>query len=445
MKKIDRRSFLKGMAACAAMAGLSACGSAASSSTAASTASSAASAAASSAASAAPADFSGRTVTVGLWGGNDQETAAVDTLKSNFEKAHNCTVELKVYTDYNTQLQADLIGQTAPDTFYVDGSMFAFYSGLGVMDTLEPADYELDAFYDNLVSAFTTADGSVLCIPKDCSTLATYYNETMLSDCGFTGDDIPDTYDAYKDFLTQLQAKLDEKYGKGTVAAMTYNQDLARNLFILQDGSSGLCDADGNSTLNQEPVVKNLQFILDLVDAGVWKTPSDLGTGWNGEAFGTGKCAIMEEGNWVYGTLKKDYSDIQFGCKGMPKYNGTQYSMIYTVGYGIYSASQNKDMAAEWIKYVTSVDGETIWCTGAGCLPPRSDAAEAMDVESDPVWKVHSEMTPVALPWQLGKNLALINTAYQNYLPQAVSGDMTAAECLEAADKQANDQIANAG
>ena len=40
----------------------------------------------------------------------------------------------------------------------------------------------------------------------------------------------------------------------------------------------------------------------------------------------------MEEGNWVYGTLRTDYSDINFGVKEMPSYNGTQYSMSYTVG-----------------------------------------------------------------------------------------------------------------
>ena len=95
--------------------------------------------------------------------------------------------------------------------------------------------------------------------------------------------------------------------------------------------------------------------------------------------------------------------------------------------------------------YVTSVDGETIWCTGADCLPPRGDDAEAMDVESDPVWAVHSAMIDCALPWQLGNNASIINTAYQNYFPLAVNGEMTAAEFLQAAQDQANQEIANAG
>lgn len=389
--------------------------------------------------------FDGRTVTVGIWGGNDQETAAINQLKENFEQMYNCKVELKVYTDYNTQIQADFIGKTAPDVFYIDGSMFPFYSTLGVMDVLDPAEYELDKFYPNLVDAFTDAEGNVLCVAKDVSTLATYYNIDLLESVGYTPDDIPATYEEYKAFLVELQAKLDEQYGKNQIAAMTYNQDLARNLYILQDGNDGLIDAEGKATLTSDGVVNNMQFILDMVDAGVWKTPSDLGLGWNGEAFGTGKTVIMEEGNWVYGTLKKDYSDINFGVKEMPSYNGTQYSMSYTVGYGIYSLSENKDMASAWIKYVTSVDGLNIWCTGAGCLPPRADAAEAMDVESDPVWAVHSAMTACSLPWQLGNNLSIINTAYQNYLPLAVSGEMTAAEFLTAAENQANQEIANAG
>lgn len=437
MKKINRRSFLVGCGVTAAAAALTACGG--SSSTAASTAGSSAGSAASGSG-----DFSGRTLTVGIWGGNDQETAGINQLKDNFEAAHNCTVELKVYTDFNTQFQADLIGQTAPDTFYVDGSMFPFYGSLGVMDVLDPAEYEMDAFYPNLIEAFTNDEGT-LCMPKDVSTLATYYNIDLLAACGYTGDDIPDSYDEYMAFLTDLQAKLDEVYGKNQMAAMTYNQDLSRNLCILQDGGNSLIDDEGYATLTGEGVVKNMQFILDFVNAGVWKTPSDLGLGWNGEAFGTGKVAIMEEGNWVYGTLKNDYSDINFGVKAMPSYNGTQYSMSFTVGYGIYSLSQNKDMASAWIKYVTSVEGETIWCSTAGCLPPRADAAEAMDVESDPVWKVHSEMTDCSLPWQLGNNASLINTAYQNYFPLAVSGEMTTQEFLQAAQDQANQEITNAG
>ena len=86
----------------------------------------------------------------------------------------------------------------------------------------------------------------------------------------------------------------------------------------------------------------------------------------------------------------------------------------------------------------------TTWCSGAACLPSRPDVAEAMDVESDPVWKVHSEMTSIAIPWQLEDTCSIINSAYQNFLPLAVSGELSAQEAMQQADEQANSEIANA-
>lgn len=389
-------------------------------------------------------DFSGKTLSIGVWGGNDQESAALDKMVAEFEKNTNAKIDIKVYTDYNTQIQADFIAGTAPDAFYIDGSMFPFYSQLGVMEPLDSKEMGTDAYYENLLSAFTAEDGTIYCIPKDVSTLATYYNEDILKEVGVSPDDIPTALEDYKDFVTDLQKKLDDKYGKGKVAAMTYNPELSREIYVLEAGGTSILDDKGNAQLSNDAVVENLQFLIDLVQTGAVKTPADLGLGWNGEAFGTGKAAIMEEGNWVYGSLKTDYSDVKFGVKEMPTYKGTQYSMSFTVGWGISAASKEKELAKEWIKYATGVDGMNIWCSGAGCLPSREDVAKAMDVESDSVWKVHSDMIKVALPWQKGTTIDIVNNAYKNFVPAAFKGDDTAKKAMEQTDKQANSEIANA-
>lgn len=393
---------------------------------------------------AAEGSYSGKTLSIGIWGGNDQESAAINQVKADFEAKTGAKVEVKVYTDYNTQIQADFIAGTAPDAFYIDAIMFPFYSGLGVMEPLDPAEMGTDAYYENLLSAFTAEDGTVYCIPKDVSTLATYYNIGLLESVGVTPDDIPAALEDYKDFLVDLQGKLDEKYGKSQVAAMTYNQDLARNIYILEAGGNSISDENGNAQLSSDGVAENMQFMVDLAQTGAWKTPTDLGLGWNGEAFGVGKAAIMEEGNWVYTTLKNDYSDIEFGVKEMPAYKGTQYSMSFTVGWGVSAVSKEKELAKEWIKYAAGTEGMKTWCTGAGCLPSRDDVAKAMDVESDPVWKVHSDMINVALPWQKGTTIDIINSAYKNFIPAAFKGEQTPKEALEQVDKQANSEIANA-
>lgn len=388
-------------------------------------------------------DMSGKTLSIGVWGGNDQESAALDKMIEAFEEKTGVKVDTKVYTDYNTQIQADFIAGTAPDAFYIDASLFPFYGSLEVMEPMDPEEMGISNYYENLVEAFTTEDGTTYCIPKDVSTLATYYNIDMLESVGVKPEDIPSDLEDYQSFLTDLQKKLDEEYGEGQVTAMTYNQDLSRNIYILEADGDSIIDEDGNATLESDGVVDNLQFMIDLVEAGCWKTPKDMGLGWNGEAFGAGKAAIMEEGNWVYTTLKSDY-DVNFGVKEMPAYKGTQYSMAYTVGWGISAASEQKELAKEWVKYATGTEGMETWCTGAGCLPSRADVAEKMDVESDPVWKVHSDMTEVALPWQKGKTIDIINSAYQNFCPAAFKGEETAKEAMEKLDKQANSEIANA-
>lgn len=388
-------------------------------------------------------DFSGQKITIGAWGGNDQESAALNKMIEEFEKATGADVELKVYTDYNTQIQADFVADTAPDAFYIDGSMFPFYSRLGVMEPLDKTEMEADQYYQNLLDAFTAEDGTLYCIPKDVSTLATYYNTDLLESVGVKPEDIPDALEDYKPFLKDLQAKLDAEYGDGQIAAMTYNMDMSRNIYLLEADGDSIIDADGKAQLSQPGIVKNLEFMVDMAADGCWMTPQDLGLGWNGEAFGAGKAAIMEEGNWVYMTLKNDY-DVNFGVKPMPAYKGTQYSMAYTVGWGISARSGQKDLAKEWIKYATGLDGMEIWCSGAGCLPSRADVAEKMDVESDPVWKVHSDMTSIAIPWQKGTTIDIINSNYQNFGPSAFKGETTAEEAMKKVDDQANSEIANA-
>ena len=279
----------------------------------------------------------GKTLTLGIWGGNDAEAAALDKVVSDFEEKTGATVELKTYTDINTQLQADFIGKTAPDVFYVDGSMFPFYASLGVLEELDSKEMETDKYYENLLDAFTTEDGKIYAIPKDVSTLAMYVNTDLLAEVGMTVKDIPGSLEEMVDFLPELQKKLDEKFGKGQVTAMTYNQDLARNLHLFERNGGSVVDENENSTLSNPKTLKNIEFMMELVNTGAYKTPAEIGLGWNGEVFGTGKAVIMEEGNWVYGNLVQNYPEIKFEVIDMPSYLGEKSSMSFTVGYAIYN------------------------------------------------------------------------------------------------------------
>lgn len=385
-------------------------------------------------------DFKGDTLTVGVWGGNESEERSLDEMIAVFEEETGARIEKKVYTDYNTQIQADLAGKTAPDVFYVDAYMYPWFSQNGVLADLDGDSYDSDKFYESLTDAFTT-DSKLQAIPKDMSTLALYLNTEIFEKAGVSIDEIPTSYEEYVTWLPEFQEKIDAAYGEGKVFAMSYNQDMARNYHLAtRDGGMPLAE-DGTANLEDEKVVENLAILKELVDTKAVVTPKEIGTGWNGEAFGSGKIAIMDEGNWVYQTLKDEFSDVTFTVREMPTYKGTEGSMMFSVGWGKYIGTEQSELADKWIQYATGVEGMQLWVEGTGTLPSRQDVADAAKITENADLKAHLEAWEYATIWQNGTTLDTINKAYQNFLPNALDGSETFESAMKQADEQANADI----
>ena len=379
---------------------------------------------------------------VGIWGGNDAETAGMAQLKSDFESQNpGVTLTYRLYTDYNTQIQADMIAGTAPDVFYVDASFFPFLNSVEVLEPLDRQAVNADAFFPNLLSAFIGPSGDLFAIPKDFSTLALYVNLDLLNEIGMTTAEIPASWEDFVKFLPGVQAKLDQLYGAGSVAAMTYNLELSRNLHLLSRGGAKVIADDDTSNIASPEVVANFQIYMDLTATGGIKRPQDLGLGWNGEAFGSKKVLIMDEGNWVYSYLKSEFGDVNFEVMAMPSYKGEVSSMSFTVGYGIYSQSTKKDLGLKWIQFATGPDGMASWAKAAGVLPSRQDVADKINVNADPNLQVHMDQVQHAMPWELGRFASIIDDQYKNYVLDIIAGNITVQDGLQQAQDQANFQI----
>ena len=378
-------------------------------------------------------NLKGKKVVVARWGGNDAETTAFAKMLEEFTAETGIIAEEKVYTDYDTQLKADLIAGSAPDVFYVDANMAPFYIDQGVLSEIDRAAVEADKFYDSLTIPFEK-DGKLYAVSKDFSTLALYYNKKWVSE-----NEIPATQEELygEDFFNKIKKKLPEG-----VAVLTYNQDLARLLDLLEiDGTEIV--KDGNmSNLGSPAVINNLKTVFDAAAAKRILTPGDLGMGWNGEAFGNERTALMIEGNWVYGTLKQEFSDVDFGIVEVPTYKGKKTTMVFTVGYAIGKDTKEPKAALEFVKFATGPKGMKTWCSGAGVLPSRADVAASMGVDKDPFLAPHIAGANYAKSWQKGDSLSIINREFQNYFNSAVKGEMTLEEVMKKAEEEANKQIA---
>lgn len=387
-------------------------------------------------------NFEGEKLTIGVWGGNESEETSLDDMIASFEESTGAKVEKKVYTDYNTQIQADMVGKTAPDVFYVDASMYPFFQKNGVLAELDSKTFEADKFYDSLMEAFST-DGTIYAMPKDMSTLSLYLNTEIFEKTGYSVDEIPASYEEYVKWLPDFQKKIDEVYGEGKVYAMSYNPELTRNYHLAARQGAQPINDDGTANLSDKAVVDNLSILKDLVDTGAVVTPADIGTGWNGEAFGTGKIAIMDEGNWVYETLKTEFSDIPFTVREMPTYKDEKGSMMFSVGWGKYIGTKQSDLADKWIQHATGKEGMQAWVEGTGTLPSREDVAEAAKVTENADLNIHLEAWEYATIWQKGTSLDTINKAYMNFLPTALDGSQSLEDAMKQVDEQANSDINN--
>ena len=163
--------------------------------------------------------------------------------------------------------------------------------------------------------------------------------------------------------------------------------------------------------------------------------------GWNGDAFGNEKTALMVEGNWVLGFLQQNFPDVDFGVMEVPTMAGKKGTMVFTVGYAINIKTKNDAAATAFVKFATGTVGMPIWTNGAGVLPSRSDVADATNVQDNEFLVAHIAGAAYATPWQKGTTMDTINNEYRNYVIAAVRGEITLAEALKKAQDEANATI----
>ena len=385
--------------------------------------------------------YVGETVVVGIWAGSDAEIAVRPDQEAAFTEATGIYIEWRVYTEYDDQLGTDLIAGTAPDVFYVDAFQFPRLHAEGVLVSMDDfiantPDFNVDDLYAGPLSAFTTADGSIYGIPKDFSTLGLFYNIDMLEAAGFSPNDIPDDMADLPAFLAELAPELPD----GAIPAVTA-ADLARHVFALEANSTAIVDDDGFAVLDDEGQLEFIEMLVDAFQDDLIARPDDLGTDWSGDTFGLEHVALMIEGNWAIGHVEGNFPDVNFGTRELPTMNGQNGTMVFTVSYSINSASDNQGAAWEFVNFVTGTEGMRIMAEGATLLPSRGSTSELMDLYNHDILAPFVAGAAYATPWQAGVTGPIVSREYNNWLPMALSGEMTLQEAMEQAVEDANADI----
>lgn len=298
------------------------------------------------------------------------ETDALNAAAKAWSADSGSTVEVTPAQDLTQQLAQGFAAGNAPDLFYVGADQLANYAKAGNLLAYGDELSNKADFYPALTSSFTY-DGKLYCAPKDMSTLGLIINTDLWAKAGLTDADIPTNWD-------QLAA-VSKKLTTGDTVGLTIAPERDRlNAFMVQNGSFLVADDGTTLTANDQKNVDALAFVKKLIDEGSVKFPSQLDSGWAGEAFGKGKAVMTIEGNWIVGFLKNDYPAIKYKAVELPAGPaGDKGTLVFTNCWGISATTKAPEQAKAFVEFLTSTDQQLEFANAFGVIPSVESAKAA--------------------------------------------------------------------
>lgn len=293
------------------------------------------------------------------------ETELVKAQVKLFEAANP---DIKVVTepitgDFFEVLKTRMASNNEPDVFYMD--IFQTEAFIDAERLLPLDEYvnkeELSDFHPNLLNAFTSE--SIYGIPKDFNTLALYYNKSMFEKAGL---EAPTTWD-------ELYAAAKTLTKDGVVGLSLQNEIARFQPFANSNGGSFV--VDGKPVVNSTEILGGLEKWFQLLSEGVAETPTELGVGWDGDAFAQEKVAMTIEGSWMIQSLAEQAPDLEYGMVEVPVIKDPA-NMMFTVAYSASKNTKHPEEAVKLIEFLTGKEAQQMTVDAGRAMPSRISMSE---------------------------------------------------------------------
>jgi multiple sugar transport system substrate-binding protein len=306
-------------------------------------------------------------LTVMIGSSGPAETASVTKEVAAWSKSSGIKAKVIAANNLDQQLAQGFAAKKPADVFYLATSALAGYASNG--DLLSYGDQLADKsdFYPTLRSSFTY-DGQLYCAPKDVSTLQLVINDDMWKAAGLTSADYPTTW-------TQLETVAKKLTTDGHVGLTMSPQYERLGAFMVEAGGNLMNATSTKATADSAANVEALNYAKTLLNDGVMKFSSDLGTGWGGEAFGKGLAAMTVEGNWITGAMSSDYPNIRYSVIPLPAGPAGKGTLQFSNCWGIAKDSPDQQGAIDLVKQLTSTKDQLAFSRAFGVIPSIQSAA----------------------------------------------------------------------
>ena len=381
----------------------------------------------------------------------------IDSMTAEFN-AENPDIQVEAvytgnYDDTVTAIQTAIQGGNAPDLFVsLATQRFTMASTKMAMplDDLIAADPEGQAFVDDFIDGFmldSYVDGQTYSIPFQRSTMVMFYNKDAFKEVGLDPEAPPANWTEMVEYAQKLTN--DKRYGVG-IALNSGSAQWAFTGFSLENCTNGvgLMNPNGKEVYFNTPEnIEALQLWLDLQNKYNCMAPgivqwTDLPT-----QFLAGEVAMIYHTTGNLTNIKNN-ATFDYGVCFMPA--GRQYGAP-TGGGNFYitnGISEERQQAAwKYIKFMCETERAAQWSIDTGYVATRNSCYETELLKdyyaSFPQALVAYEQLQYAQPELTTYSAAEMWRILNDNIQAAVTGEMTAAEAMEAAQEQGDELLAD--
>ncbi|MEO8286137.1 MAG: sugar ABC transporter substrate-binding protein [Chloroflexota bacterium] len=304
----------------------------------------------------------GARLSVSSWGDASEQQVVRDAL-ARFNQIYpdiKITYE-PVPSDYGTKLLTQVSSGTQPDVFYLDVDLpYQLIPNNALLD-LAPALAEVgrskDDYFPALTEVFLGKDanaGKVYGLPKDFNSLAIFYNTDMVKTPpkpGWTQDD----------FTAWVK---ENSHAEGQARVFGFASDPVFfpywGNFAIANGATVL-DDNNKCAINSPEGVSTLDWLSGLYRDKYLALPSDVGAGWEGEAFAKKRAVSIVVGGWVNPFLNdpKAGFGIHYDAVPLPVgKTGKRATILGFAGWGASAKSEFPRAAAALVLFLTGRENE---------------------------------------------------------------------------------------
>ncbi|HEY0639746.1 MAG TPA: sugar ABC transporter substrate-binding protein [Pseudonocardiaceae bacterium] len=353
----------------------------------------------------------GKTLTVWIMEGtNPDATPFFDQVKSEFKSKTGADVNIQFvpWSAAKDKFTAAVGGGETPDVAEVGTTWTPEFGEAGILTDLTDK-VKGSEVGDDLVASLQTAaevDGKLYGMPWYAGVRSVLYRTDVFEELGLE----PPTN--WQEWLTVAQAI---KAAKPEMVAMPVAGDNEYGVYPFVWGAGGEIASEENgkwtSGLDSAEARRGIQFYTDLAlkhglsspAAATWKE-TDLR-----DQFGQGKLAMMISGSWTPKAIVEKAPDLEGKIGAFPipgEKGGISPSFVGGSHLSVFEASENQDLAWQFVQLMTTGKFANEWATQSSFFPGLNSLLEEVTAKNDPL------VAPFATQMKDGGETVPVTPAY---------------------------------